>query len=116
VPKQTKKYVFYVDTECPFSTKTKCSYYSTQRAQEKTAKERKKIWNRTCCPIVYVKTGPNKFKAFCPTRGGPLGEQVPAVGGPSPKALRIEVQPQEADSWADIVEKAAKTACAATCR
>jgi len=115
VPKQAKKLVFYVDTECSFSTKDRCSYYTSKQVQEQAGKERKKLWMSDCCPIVYFKIGPNKFKAFCPTRGGPFGEQIPMAGGPSPKALEVEVQPNEGESWADIVEKAAKIACATRC-
>lgn len=116
MPESSKKLVFYVDTECPFSTKNKCSFYSSQQAQQQAAKKRKKLWNHDCCPIVYVKTGRNKFSAFCPTRGGAFGEQIPVAGGPSPAALRVEVVPHEGESWAEIVEKAAKTACATQCQ
>lgn len=115
VPKKTQRLVFYVDTECSFSAKGKCTYYTRRQAQQQAAKGRRELWTSDCCPIVYVKTGSSKFRAFCPTRGGPFGEQVPATGGPSPDALRVEVQPHEGESWADIVEKAAKTACAVRC-
>jgi len=115
VQKPSKKLVFYVDTECPHSTEEKCSYYFSKQAQEQAAKGRKQIWSRGCCPIVYVKTGRNKFSAFCPTRGGAFGEQIPSASGPSPSALRVEVVRGKDDSWADVVEKAAKIACATKC-
>lgn len=115
MPKSSNKLVFYVDTECSFSSRNRCSYYSSKKAQEETAESRRKLWNRECCPVVYVKTGRNKFAAFCPTRGGPFGEQIPIAGKPSPNALRIEVQKHENESWAEVVEKAAKIACSTKC-
>ena len=116
MPKSSKRLVFYVDAECPFSTKSKCSFYRSEKAQQQAAKDRKKQWNRDCCPIVYVKTGRNKFSAFCPTHGGAFGDQIPVAGGPSSAALRVEVMPREGETWADIVEKAARTACATQCQ
>jgi hypothetical protein len=115
VLKPSKRLVFYVDTECSYSTEGKCSYYSSKKTQEEAAEGRRQIWSRGCCPIVYVKTGRNKFSAFCPTRGGAFGEQIPSASGPSPGALRVEVLRGEKDSWADVVEKAAKIACSTKC-
>jgi len=115
VTRASRKLVFYVDTECSFSTEGKCSYYSSGQAQKQAAKGRKQLWNRDCCPTVYVKTGRNKYTGFCPTRGGAFGEQLPTVGGPSPSALRVELLPLKDESWAETVERAAKTACATKC-
>jgi len=103
--------VFYVDTECSFSIEGRCSYYSTKRVQRQTGDNAKKVWGRSCCPIVYLQTGQRKFTAFCPTRGGAWGEQLPALGGPGPKAVRVEVQAQSSEPWEEIVEKAARIAC-----
>jgi hypothetical protein len=75
------------------------------------------MWRISCCPVVYVKVSSKKFKAFCPTRGGPFGEQLPIIGeGPRPEAVRVEVTPQGNESWAEIVEKAAKVACSTRCK
>jgi len=111
VPKTRKKLVFYVDTECSFSNQGMCSYYSSKQVQKKAGNHAKKVWGGKCCPIVYVKTGQKKFTAFCPTRGGAWGEQLPTIGGPRANAVRVELQPQSRESWAEIIEKAAKTAC-----
>ena len=110
MPKDRKKLVFYVDTECFFSNKNMCSYYSEKRIQKLVGKDAKQVWGRNCCPIVYVKKG-RKFTAFCPTRGGAWGEQLPAMSGPRDNAVRVELQPQSDESWAEIIEKVAKTAC-----
>jgi len=111
VLKTGKKLVFYVDTECPFSNKGRCSYYSSKQVQKQAGNSAKQVWSRNCCPIVYVKTREKKFTAFCPTRGGPWGEQLPTLGGgPRPDAIEVELQPQGDESWAEIIEKAAKTA------
>jgi len=111
VPKARKKLVFLVDTECSFSNHGICSYYSSKRIQKQAGKNAKKVWGRNCCPIVYVKTGQKKFTAFCPTRGGAWGEQLPTIGGPGANAVRVELQPRVDESWAEIIEKAAETAC-----
>lgn len=87
-----------------------CSYYSEKRIQKLVGKDAKQVWGRNCCPIVYVKKG-QKFTAFCPTRGGAWGEQLPAMSGPRDNAVRVELQPQSDESWAEIIEKVAKTAC-----
>jgi len=110
------KLIFYVDTECSLAGKERCSYYAAERVQKQAAHSAKQIWGSRCCPIVYVKRGRNKFTAYCPTRGGPWGEEVPVAGGPGPNAVRVEVQARSGESWAEIVEKAAKTACDAQCR
>jgi len=115
VPETAKRLVFYVDTECLFSTKDRCSYYSSKETQAQAAKGRKQLWNRDCCPIVYVKTGRNKYSAICPTRGGVFGEQIPVTGGPSPSAVRVEVPPLKGESWAETVERAAKIGCSTKC-
>lgn len=115
LPKAQRKLVFYVDTDCSLAVKERCSYYSSDVIQEQAARTAKEVWGSRCCPIVYVKSGRNKFTAFCPTRGGPLGEKIPVVGGPGPNAVRVEVQARKGESWAAIVEKAAKTACDAKC-
>jgi len=112
VSKTRKKLVFYVDTECSFHNRSRCSYYSSKQVQKQAGKSAKQVWGRDCCPIVYVKTNKKKFTAFCPTRGGPLGEQLPTIGdSPRANAVRVAVQPQSGESWAEIIEKAAKTAC-----
>jgi len=114
---QRKKLVFYVDTECSFSNPDRCSYYSSKKVQKQARNSAKQIWSQGCCPIVYAKTGKNKFTAFCPTRGGPWGEQLPIIGsGPSTKALRVEIMSRSDESWAEIIEKAAKMACEAMCQ
>jgi len=111
VPKARKKLIFYVDTECSFSNRGMCSYYSSKQVQKLAGKNTKQVWGRKCCPIVYVKTGRKKFTAFCPTRGGAWGEQLPALSGPGVSAVRVELEPKGDESWAEIVEKAAKVAC-----
>jgi len=111
VPKTRKKLVFYVDTECSLSNQGICSYYSSKQIQKKAGNQAKQVWGGRCCPIVYVKTSQKKFTAFCPTRGGALGEQLPTLGGPGTNAVRVELQPESHESWAEIIEKAAKTAC-----
>ncbi len=114
VPKTRKKLVFYVDTECSFSNQDRCSYYSSKQVQKQASDSAKQAWGRNCCPIVYVKTTQNKFTAFCPTRGGPWGEQLPILGiGPGAEAVRVELLPRGGESWAEIIEKAAKIACKA---
>jgi len=115
MPKARKKLAFYVDTECSFSNQGICSYYSSKKVQRQAGDNAKKVWKRNCCPIVYVKTRPKKFTAFCPTRGGAWGEQLPTLSGPGANALRVEVQPRGDESWAEIIEKAAKTACETRC-
>jgi len=111
VPKPRGKLVFYVDTECSFHNKNRCSYYFSKEIQEQASKSSKQAWGGNCCPIVYVKHGQKKFTAFCPTRGGPMGEQLPTFGGPGPNAVRVELQTRGNESWAEIIEKAAKIAC-----
>jgi len=111
VSKTKKKLVFYVDTNCSFHNKRRCSYYSTKQVQKEAGKSAKQMWGSDCCPIVYVKTDANKFTAFCPTRGGPWGEQLPTLNRPGPDAVRVELLRRGDDSWAEIIEKAAKTAC-----
>jgi len=112
VPRTRKKLVFYVDTECSFSNRGICLYYSSEKVQKQAGKHAKQVWGRDYCPIVYVKTGRKKFTAFCPTRGGAWGEQLPTLGGPGANAVRVELKPRGGDeSWAEIIEKAAKTAC-----
>jgi len=55
---------------------------------------------------------PKEVYGFLPTRGGPFGEQLPTPGGsPGPDAVRVELTPRGKESWAEIIEKAAKTAC-----
>jgi hypothetical protein len=88
-----------------------CSYYSTKKVQKQVGKNAKEVWGRECCPIVYVKTGAKKFTAFCPTRGGAWGEQLSTLSGPGNNAVRVELLPCGDESWAEIIEKAAKTAC-----
>ena len=107
MPKLKGKLVFYVDTECSFHKKNKCSYYSSKEIQEQASKSSKKVWRGRCCPIVYVKHGRKKFTAFCPTRGGPWGEQLPTFGGPGLSAVKVELQARGDESWAEIIEKAA---------
>jgi len=109
--KTRKKLVFYVDTECSFSNQGRCSYYSSKKTQRQAGNNAKKVWGRSCCPIVYLQTGQNRFTAFCPTRGGAWGEQLPALGGPGPRAVRVELQALSGEPWEEIVEKAAKIAC-----
>jgi len=112
VSKTRKKLMFYVDTECSFHNRSRCSYYSSKQVQRQAGKSAKQVWGSDCCPIVYVKTGREKFTAFCPTRGGPLGEQLPTFGTrPRANAIRVEVQPKSGEPWAEIIEKAARTAC-----
>jgi len=112
VPKTKNKLVFYVDTECSFHNKDRCSYYSSKKVQRQAGNSAKQAWGRDCCPIVYVKTDQKQFTAFCPTRGGPWGEQLPTTaGGPGSNAVKVELQPKSGESWAEIIEKAAKTAC-----
>lgn len=115
MPKAQRKLVFYVDTECSLAAKEKCSYYTSERVQEQAARSAKEVWGNRCCPIVYVKSDHNKFTAYCPTKGGPWGEQIPVAGGPGPNAVRVEVQARTGEPWAKIIEKAAKTACDAQC-
>jgi len=109
--KVRKKLAFYVDTECSFSSKGKCSYYSSETTQKQAGNNAKKVWGRNCCPIVYLQTEHQRFVAFCPTRGGAWGEQLPTLGGPSPKAVKVEVPALRDQPWAEVVEKAAKIAC-----
>jgi len=112
VPKTQKKLVFYVDTECSFSRKDICTYYSSKEAQKEAARNSRKVWKgRECCPVVYLQTGADKFRSFCPTRGGAWGEQLPTLSQPGPSAVRVELQPLEGESWEETVEKAAKIAC-----
>jgi len=111
VPKTRKKLVFYVDTECSFSNQGRCSYYSSKEVQKQAGESAKQAWGHACCPTVYVKTNQKKFTAFCPTRGGALGEQLPTLGSPGANAVRVEMLPQSGESWAEIIEKAAKIAC-----
>jgi len=113
VPKTRKKLVFYVDTECSFSNQGRCSYYSSKEVQKQAGNSAKQVWSRECCPIVYAKTSGKEFTAFCPTRGGPWGEQLPTATGPGAKALRVELSPRRDESWAEIIERAAKIACKA---
>lgn len=108
-----KKLVFYVDTECSFHSEDRCSYYSSREARGQASESAKEAWGNKCCPIVYVKTGRNKFTAFCPTKGGPLGEQLPTLSGPGPNAVKIELPIKVDESWAEIIERAAKMACEA---
>jgi len=116
VPRTKKNFVFYVDTECSFSTRNRCSYYSSPQVQEEAGDSAKEAWGSKCCPMVWAKTGPKKFAAFCPTRGGPFGEQLPMLGGgPGSDAIRVEVQAFGTEPWAEIVEKAAKIACETQC-
>jgi hypothetical protein len=110
MPKAGKKLVFYVDTECFFSNESSCSYYSEKRVQELVGKNAQHVWGRDCCPIVYVKKG-RRYRAFCPTRGGAWGEELPATTGPKREAVRVEVQPRSDESWIEIVEKVAAVAC-----
>jgi len=112
VPRIAKKLVFYVDTECSFSNQGRCSYYSSKKTQRQAGSNAKKVWGKSCCPIVYLETGEKRFTAFCPTRGGAWGEQLPALGGPGPNAVKVELQMLEGgETWREIVEKAAKIAC-----
>jgi hypothetical protein len=90
-----------------------CSYYSSKKTQKQAGDNAQKVWGRTCCPIVYLQTGKKKFSAFCPTRGGAWGEQLPALGGPSQKAVRVELLPLSGESWEETIERAAKIACEA---
>lgn len=116
VPKIEKKLTFYVDTECSFSNKNRCSYYSSKNVQEQAGYSAKQAWGAKCCPIVYIKTIGNKYAAFCPTRGGPWGEQLPTPGArPGPNALKVEVKTHPGETWGEILEKAAKTACETKC-
>lgn len=111
-----KKLVFYVDTECSFSNKHKCSYYSSEQVQKQAGESAKETWGTDFCPTVYVKTSSKKFAAFCPTRGGPWGEQLMTVGGgPGANAVRVELTPKKDESWAEVVERAARIACEAKC-
>jgi len=110
VSKAGKKLVFYVDTECSFSNRGRCSYYSSDKAQRQAGSNAKKVWGRRCCPIVYLKSGEKRLTAFCPTRGGAWGEQLPALGGPGPNAVRVELRALGGEPWEKIVEKAAKIA------
>jgi len=110
VPKTKKKLVFYVDTECSFANQDRCSYYSSTQVQKQAHQSAKQVWGGACCPIVYVKTD-NKYTAFCPTRGGPWGEQLPTLSSPRPDAIRVELQPKGDESWAETIEKAARIAC-----
>ena len=112
-----RKIVFYVDTECSFSNKNRCSYYSSKGIQEQAARGSKDTWGGKCCPMVYIKSGPRRYTAFCPTRGGPWGEQLPTLGArPGPSALKVEVKPRPGETWAETLEKAAKIACEARCK
>jgi hypothetical protein len=112
VPKQRKKLVFYVDTECSLHSNAGCSYYSSERIKKQARESSKQAWGERCCPIVYVKTGKNRFTAFCPTKGGPFGEQLPTLHGPGISAVKVEIQLEGEESWPEIIEKAAKAACA----
>jgi len=115
VPTKKKTLVFHVDKECPFSTEHGCSYYSSKHVQEQAGKSSKDTWGK-CCPIVYVKSVSRKYNAFCPTKGGAWGEQLPiTVEKPGPDALRIEVTPRANDTWAEILERAARIACETRC-
>ncbi len=116
VPTPEKKLVFYVDTECSFSTERGCSYYSSKQVQERAGKSSKGNWKHKCCPIVYVKSGSGKYTAFCPTKGGAWGEQLPVTAEkPGPDALRVEVVPRAKEAWAETLERAAKIACETRC-
>lgn len=115
VPTPKKKLIFYVDKECSFSTEHGCSYYSSRQVQERARQSSKNEWGE-CCPIVYVKSGARKYSAFCPTKGGAWGEQLPVtVERPGPDALRVEVKPHANETWAEILERAAKIACETRC-
>jgi hypothetical protein len=113
VSKAGKKLTFYVDTECVFSNENRCSYYMSKQVQKQAGNSAQLVWGRKCCPIVYLKTAREKFAAFCPTQGGPWGEHLPILSGPGPKAVKIEIIPRSDESWAEIIEKAAKMACEA---
>jgi hypothetical protein len=111
VSKARRKLTFYVDTKCSFSTQGRCSYYSSRKIQKQVGDNAKSVWGRTCCPIVYFKRGEKRFTAFCPTKGGAWGEQLPALGGPGKKAIKIELEALSDEPWQEIIEKAAKIAC-----
>jgi len=106
----TEKLVFYVDSECLFSNKGKCSYYTSEKTQKEAGSNAKKVWKKSCCPIVYLQTDGKRFIAFCPTRGGAWGEQLPTLGSPGLKAVKVELEAPGGEPWEQIVEKAAKMA------